>query len=65
MNSGKANCYQCVYYAVTWEPKAPKACRLFGFKSAALPSMTVYKTTGNECIGFVKKETGGKGRPGG
>jgi len=54
-NVEKINCFQCVYFAVTWEPAFPKTCRLFGFKSVAMPSATVYETTGTACMGFVKK----------
>jgi len=51
----KVNCFHCVYFAVTWEPKHPKSCELFGFKSAGMPSDVVFKSTGEVCNGFVKK----------
>ena len=50
------NCFQCVYFSITWDPKFPKACKLFGFKSAGLPSITVFQSTGKDCIAFKKKE---------
>ena len=52
----RVNCFQCVHFAVTWEPEYPKSCSLFGFKTASLPSVTVYETTGEICLGFEKKE---------
>ena len=52
----KINCLQCVHFAVTWEPRFPKSCRLFGFKSADLPSVAVYKNSGIVCEGFEKKQ---------
>ena len=58
----KANCFACKYFAVTWEPKRPKACKLFGFKSAELPSIAVYKSTGADCMGFEKKTPNIKGK---
>jgi hypothetical protein len=50
------NCYQCVHFYVTWEPRFPRACRLFGFKSATQPSVAVYETTGEACLAFEKKD---------
>ena len=58
-DDNKVNCYHCKHFAVTWEPKLPKACKLFGFKSAHLPSTTVYQSTGSECMGFEKKSAPG------
>lgn len=52
----KVDCIRCVYFAVTWDASLPKACKLYGFKSACMPSITVYKSSGMECMGFVKKE---------
>lgn len=53
----KVDCLKCVHFAVTWEPKRPKSCTLFGFKSAALPSVVVYRSTGSPCMGFQPKKT--------
>ncbi|MCL1821050.1 MAG: uracil-DNA glycosylase [Oscillospiraceae bacterium] len=50
------DCLKCKYYAVTWEPKQPKACKLFGFKSAQMPSTVVYSSTGSACMGFEAKK---------
>jgi len=51
-----ANCYQCEYFAVTWEPRLPKSCKLFGFKTKEMPSATVFKTTGSVCMGYMRKD---------
>ena len=53
----KVNCYKCVYYYVTWDPKFPKGCRFFGFKTAGTPSADVYRSAGASCNGFAKKNT--------
>jgi hypothetical protein len=59
---GKVNCFQCVHFAVSWDPKHPRACRLFGFKSARLPSAGVREDSGFDCLGFEqKKPSAGKG----
>jgi len=51
----KIDCYNCVHFAVTWEPKHPRSCKLFGFKTAQLPSMAVEKSSGEPCVGFQRK----------
>ena len=55
-NANRINCFQCVYFAITWEPRFPRACRLFGFKTAQMPSMAVLRSSGAHCKGFVRKE---------
>jgi hypothetical protein len=54
-DTNKADCLQCIHYAVTWEPKLPRSCKLFGFKSANMPSATVLSSTGSVCMGFAKR----------
>jgi len=54
-NPSNVNCFQCIHFAVTWEPQHPKSCKLFGFKSAVLPSVAVYESTGSVCLGYEKK----------
>jgi hypothetical protein len=49
------NCMQCVHFAVSWDPKLPKACKLFGFKTARMPSVSVFEDSGYACLGFEKK----------
>jgi len=55
-NEKRINCFQCIYYANTWEPNSPRACKFFGFKSAQVPSEVVYRNTGERCISFKEKE---------
>ena len=57
-DNNKVNCFQCAHFAVSWEPRMPRACKLFGFKSASLPSVAVYESTGEECMGFEPKGPG-------
>ena len=52
----KIDCFHCVHFSVTWEPKHPRACKFFGFKSAQLPSVAVEKSSGAPCEGFKRKE---------
>jgi len=36
--------------------KFPKACKFFEFKSQHMPSITVFQSTGSECIAFEEKK---------
>jgi len=51
----KRDCFSCVHFAVTWEPRHPRSCKLFGFKSAQLPSVAVEKSSGAPCEGYERK----------
>ncbi len=46
------NCLNCIHYYVSWDPALPRACRLFGIKSLALPALAVRANTGLPCPGF-------------
>ncbi|MBN2231646.1 MAG: hypothetical protein JW781_02340 [Deltaproteobacteria bacterium] len=45
-------CGRCRHYYVTWDPRHPHGCRALGFKSAALPSAVVQRTSGRACEFF-------------
>ena len=49
------NCFKCQYFAISWQPSAPYACRLLGFKSKVLPAIQVMRVDGRRCLGFVAK----------
>ena len=55
-NNSRINCFQCKYFAITWEPRFPRACRLFGFKTTQMPSTAVLRSSGSPCKGFLRKE---------
>jgi len=52
----RINCRRCIYYYVTWEAKQPHGCKAYGFKSAQLPSMVVFRSSGSECALFQEKK---------
>jgi hypothetical protein len=52
----KINCFHCVHFAITWDTKFPKACKAFGFKTANMPSVAVFQSTGIDCIAFIAKQ---------
>jgi len=50
------SCNGCLYYYVTWDPKTPKGCRYFGFKSVQMPCIVVKKSTGQDCNMYTPKD---------
>jgi hypothetical protein len=52
----RINCFHCVHFLVTWDTKFPKACKAYGFKTAGMPSVTVFQSTGSDCIAFSIKQ---------
>ncbi|MCK9491667.1 MAG: uracil-DNA glycosylase [Sulfurimonas sp.] len=51
----RINCRRCKFYYVTWEKKQPHGCRAYGFKSAQIPSIVVFQSSGTECSLFELK----------
>lgn len=49
------NCWQCRFFAVSWDPRMPYACQRFGFKTPMLPAIEVLRTDGQPCRGFSPK----------
>lgn len=56
MNTKAPNCWQCRFFAVSWDPSKPYACQLMGFKTKVLPSIEVLRADGDRCRGFMQKE---------
>lgn len=52
----RINCMKCTYYYVTWDPAKPRGCKFFGFKSQAMPSQVVLKSSGKDCEAFTAKK---------
>nr|WP_102710884.1 uracil-DNA glycosylase [Paenibacillus castaneae] len=53
----RINCLKCKHYYVTWDPKSPKGCKAFGFKTQQMPSSVVLSSSGNPCMHFEEKKT--------
>ncbi|GHU63221.1 hypothetical protein FACS189445_6460 [Spirochaetia bacterium] len=49
------DCLKCVHFKVTWEPAFPRSCEVFGIKSRNLPSIEVFRATGQHCPSFSLK----------
>ncbi|WP_457749906.1 uracil-DNA glycosylase [Sulfurimonas sp.] len=52
----RINCRKCEFYYVTWEASKPHGCKAYGFKSAQIPSMVVFNSSGVECSLFKAKQ---------
>jgi hypothetical protein len=50
------NCWQCRYFAISWDVARPYSCKLMGFKSKAIPSLEVLRADGQFCQGFALKD---------
>lgn len=55
-NSIKINCYKCAHFFITWEKNTPYGCRGHGFKSAIMPSIVVFQSSGMPCMLFLTKK---------
>jgi len=49
------SCIGCMYYFVTWDKRAPKGCKYFGFKSLKMPCQVVKESSGDSCTFYQKK----------
>ena len=56
MEPKRVNCFQCAYFSVSWDPKYPRICKYFGFKTAEMPSVAVLRDAGKPCLAFKQKE---------
>ncbi|MCX7711001.1 MAG: uracil-DNA glycosylase [Clostridia bacterium] len=53
---GTVNCQKCLHYYITWDPKFPYGCKLFGVKSRQAPSVIVYQSLGKACENYKENE---------
>ncbi len=49
------NCFKCKHLVITWDRNKPYGCNALGFKSKRLPSIEVYKSSGQRCMLFTQK----------
>jgi hypothetical protein len=54
-NTLKINCKTCKYLYITWDRNFPNGCKAYGFKSKEIPSVFVFKSSGNSCKAFEVK----------
>lgn len=48
-------CMKCKHYMVTFDPNAPRGCKLFNFKGATMPYVMVKQATGKDCEHFEER----------
>ncbi|WP_054032299.1 hypothetical protein [Desulfatitalea tepidiphila] len=53
------DCHKCRHYYVTWQESTPHGCRAMGFKSAQLPSVVVYRSSGAGCLYYELRAVDG------
>jgi hypothetical protein len=49
------NCFKGKFFSITWDKDKPYGCNALGFKSKRLPSIEVYKSSGQKCMLFIAK----------
>ncbi len=54
--SSSINCYDCKFFAITWQKNMPYSCSAYGFKGPQIPSMVVKSTSGNICQLYEPKK---------
>ena len=52
----KPDCWSCVFFSITWDPKFPYGCDLMGFKSKITACLDLVRLDGKKCLGHVQKE---------
>jgi len=58
MKDNKINCFECSYYFITWDKRAPRGCRAMNFKTKQMPSAVVLRSSGEPCLRFRPKKQG-------
>ena len=53
----KASCWDCEYFAVTWDKNFPYSCGSMGFKSRVLPCIEVRGSSQQDCLAFRNKRS--------
>lgn len=57
MDFQRIPCMKCKHYMVTFDPNAPRGCKLFNFKGATMPYVMVKQATGKDCQHFEEKRS--------
>jgi hypothetical protein len=56
----RINCRVCEFFYVAWQPATPYGCKAHGFKSAQIPSMVVFSSSGENCLLYRPKPEAAK-----
>lgn len=52
----KPKCIQCIHYQVTYNPRQPHGCKAYRFQGMGLPSLTIKKETGQDCLAYEQRK---------
>lgn len=55
----RVNCIKCKHFYVTWDPRFPRGCRAYGFKTSRYPAAVVQASSGMPCMQFARKHQDG------
>ena len=55
MSKEKVTCWDCKYFAISWDPNFRYQCNQMGFKSNNLPSQRVRMIDNRDCLAFKSK----------
>jgi len=55
MRNQKIDCHKCRHYYVTWNKDYPHGCRAMEFKGRFMPSISVRRISGRECLMYHEK----------
>nr|WP_250886510.1 uracil-DNA glycosylase [Bacillus sp. SM2101] len=59
MSDQRVNCFNCTHFYTTWDPKFPRGCKAFNFKTDIIPSLRVFQSSGKSCMKFQEKRKRG------
>lgn len=63
MGEAAPDCFRCRSFLITHDRERPYGCRSFGIKSAVLPSVEVFRSSGRACQAFEPRPRGEPPRP--
>lgn len=55
-NKNEISCWNCVFFAISWDPDYRYECKKMAFKSNFLPSQQVKVIDNRDCLAFEAKK---------
>lgn len=52
----KIDCRACGNFYITWDKDMPYGCKAHAFKSARIPSVVVFQSSGMDCLLYSPKK---------
>jgi hypothetical protein len=57
MEKEEVSCWNCVFFAISWDPTYRYECKKMAFKSNFLPSQQVKVIDNRDCLAFESKKS--------